>query len=241
MLDIKNILAAELNFNFDYGRIKKEILSTKEFWNHIPPYDFNIQAAKIGSIFASAPIDLYNRADYQTTQHRRIYKNLQGQHIFYMRYHRDNIKKIDRFDITKKLNVEGWQWRQEVIEKTPYLQSCVESLPYEHVGCIRVFITENTFFATHRDYGWGKNSLSKDYDSCFGLSIIPDTGGVPMKIQSFETGTIHEVHSNAMLFNDSAWHGVGMVDGIRITIRIFGKIDYQKFLPYVDIDSVILS
>lgn len=62
-----------------------------------------------------------------------------------------------------------------------------------------------------------------------------------MKIQSFKNKTIHEVNGNAMLFNDSAWHGVGMVNGMRITIRVFGKIDYQKFLPYLDFQSVILS
>jgi hypothetical protein len=241
MLDIKNILAAELYLNFDYNRIKEEILSTREFWNHSPPYDFNINAAKQGSIFASASMDIYDQADFQTSQHRHINKDLRGQYIFYMKYHKDNIKNINRFDVTKKLNVEGWQWRPEIIERTCYLKSCIESLPYDHIGCIRVFVTENTFFATHRDYGWGEEILSKDYDSCFGLSIIPDTGGVPMKIQSFETGTIHEISGNAMLFNDSAWHGVGMVNGIRITIRVFGKIDYQKFLPYINQDSIILE
>ena len=62
-----------------------------------------------------------------------------------------------------------------------------------------------------------------------------------MKIHSFATGKIHEVSGNAMLFNDSAWHGVGIVNDTRITIRVFGKIDYQKFLHFINQDSVILS
>jgi hypothetical protein len=240
-MDIKNILAASLDLDFDYNKIKEEILATKKFWNHSPPYDFNVQAAKQGQIFASESLDLYDRVDYQTKQHQHISKDLRGQYIFYMRYHIDNKKNVNRFDITKKLDVQGWRWREEIIEKTPYLRFCLESLPYEHIGCIRVFITENTFFATHRDYGWGEDRLSKDYDACFGLSIIPDTGRVPMKIHSFETNEVHNVSGNAMLFNDSAWHGVGMVEGIRITIRVFGKIDYQKFLPFVNHSTVILS
>lgn len=240
-MDVKNILAASLNLDFDYNKIKSEILATKKFWNHSPPYDFNLQAAKQGRIFASESLDFYDLATYQTSNHKHIDRSLKGQYIFYMRYHTENKKNMNRFDITKKLNIEGWRWRDEIIENTPYLKFCIESLPYENIGCIRIFITENTFFATHRDYGWGEEKLSKDYDACFGLSIIPDTGGVPMKIQSFETGKIHKVTGNAMLFNDSAWHGVGMVDGIRITIRVFGKIDYQKFLPLIDQDSVILS
>lgn len=240
-MDVNNILAASLNLDFDYNQIKEEILATKQFWNHSPPYDFNIQAAKQGRIFASESLECYDQVDCQTSQHRHNNKNLRGQHIFYMRYHADNKKNVNRFDVTKKLNVEDWQWRKEIIEKTPYLKSCLESLPYEHIGCIRVFITENTFFATHRDYGWDEEKLSKDYDACFGLSIIPDTGGVPMKIYSFETNKVHNVSGNAMLFNDSAWHGVGMVEGIRITIRVFGKIDYQKFLPFINHNTVILA
>lgn len=240
-MDVKKILAASLNFDFDYDRIKKEILNTRDFWSHSPAYDFNIQAAKIGSIFAADSLDNYDKIDYQNTFHKHVSKSLRGQYIFYMRFHQDNDKKISRFDTTKNLSIEGWRWRQEIVEKTPYLKACIENLPYSHIGCVRIFITENTFFATHRDYGWGKEELSKDYNACFGLSIIPDTGGVPMKIYSFDTRTVHEVYGNAMLFNDSAWHGVSMVDGIRITIRVFGEIDYQKFLPYIDHRSVILS
>lgn len=240
-MNVKSILAARLDFDFDYERIKKEILDTRKFWIHSPAYDFNIQAAKEGRIFAADSLKNYNRIDFQTVNHQHITKDLRGQHIFYMRYHENNNNKVSRFDVTKKLSVTGWQWRNEIIENTPYLKSCIESLPYKHIGCIRVFITENTFFATHRDYGWGEDKLSTDYDSCFGLSIIPDTGGVPMKIYSFDTRAVHEVDGNAMLFNDSAWHGVGMVNGIRITIRIFGEIDYQEFLPYINSGSVILS
>jgi hypothetical protein len=104
-----------------------------------------------------------------------------------------------------------------------------------------VFITENTFFATHRDYGWGKNKLSEDYDRCFGLSIIPDTGNVPMKIQSFKNKEVYDISGNAMLFNDSAWHGVPYVSGTRITIRIFGEIDYQYFMSYIDPDTLVVE
>ena len=44
-----------------------------------------------------------------------------------------------------------------------------------------------------------------------------------------------------MLFNDSAWHGVSMVEGIRITIRVFGQIDYNNFLPYLNQKYLILE
>lgn len=240
-MDVKTILAAGLNFNFDNERIKQEILSTRSHWGVSPPWLSNINRALSGQVFMSESAENYEKIDRLVKDTTVIRRDLKGQYIFYMRSHGDNPDQITRFDYTKQLQTEGWRWREELKPLLPYTIECIESLPYNSIGCIRVFITENTFFATHRDYGWGTEALSKDYDRCFGLSIIPDTGGVPMKIQSFETGTVHEIPGNAMLFNDSAWHGVGMVEKTRITIRVFGDIDYQSFLPYIDPNSLVVA
>lgn len=240
-MDIKTVLAAGLDLNFDYEKIKNEILSTREFWDHSPPYDFNIDAAKQGKIFPAEAIEMYDKIDFQDKFALRTTKELRGQYIFYMRYHPTNKSKVSRFDITKNLTVDEWKWRPEIIDRTPYFKNCIESLNYNHIGCIRVFITENTFFPTHRDYGWEQEQLNTNYDACFGLSIIPDTGNVPMKIYSFATKQVHEIFGNAMLFNDSAWHGVSMVEGIRITIRVFGQINYNNFLPYLNQKYLILE
>lgn len=183
----------------------------------------------------------YHRADYQNDVTKQVIKKeLQGQYIFYLRENLENTKDIKRFDFTKTLPTDKWVQIDQFKKSLPYTIEYIENLPYKHIGCIRVFITENTF-AAHRDYGWGKNSLSKDYEKCFGLSIIPDTRNVSMKIQSFKDNKVYDIHGNAMLFNDSAWHGVPYVPGLRITIRIFGEIDYQSFIPYIDSDTLIIE
>jgi hypothetical protein len=241
-MDLKKIMAVSLNLPIDYEKIKKELLSTREMWKFSPPWESNIRKALSGQIFMSESLNNYHRADYQNDVTKQVVKKeLPGQYIFYLRENLDNVNNIKRFDYTKTLPTDKWVWIDHFKTSLPYTIECIENLPYKHIGCIRVFITENTFFATHRDYGWGRNNLSKDYDRCFGLSIIPDTGGVPMKIQSFKNNNVYDIYGNAMLFNDSAWHGVPYVSGLRITIRIFGEINYQSFMPYMDSDTLVIE
>lgn len=241
-MDIKRILAAPLNLPFDYDLIKKEILSTRSIWKFSPPWLSNMKRAMSGQIFMSESLDNYMRADYQNDVNRQVVKKeLPGQYIFYLRRNIANANNVTRFDLTKDMPVDKWLWIEDLRKKLPYTIECIESLPYEHLGCVRVFVTENTFFATHRDYGWGQEKLSDNYDRCLGLSIIPETGSVPMKIQSFKNKKVYDIEGNAMLFNDSAWHGVPLVSDLRITIRIFGVVDFQKFVPYLDEDSLILE
>lgn len=241
-METQKLLAAKLDLDIDYARIKEELLSVRDQWIASPPWKGNIDAALRGDIFMSESEDYYRRADLQEeSDSRRVLQSqeLPGQHIFYLREHVDNIANNQQFSITKRLSTEGWHWRDDIKAKIPYTIECIEKFPYNHLGCIRVFVTENTFFATHRDYGWGREELSTDYDKCFGLSLIPDDGGVPMKIQSFKDKQVHEIPGNAMLFNDSAWHGVGFVPGIRISIRIFGSIDFNTFVPYIDGSHIV--
>lgn len=238
---ITDILAAKMDFNFDYEKIKNEILSLRKYWVYTPPYKANLDAPNLGKIFRSDSKEYYDKIDY-TLDHTKprsgvIRRDLRGQYIFYLRNHKNNVTNDTRFSYVKTLSTEGWQWIKEFETNLSYTINCIESIGYEHIGCIRVFITENTFFPTHRDTISGDKEnpqISHDYERCLGLSLIPDTGGVPMSIQSFKDNEIYNVHGNAMLFNDSAFHGVKYTPGIRITIRIFGKIDFQKFEKHID-------
>jgi hypothetical protein len=241
-MDLKRIMGVSLNLPIDYNKIKEELLTTRSLWKFSPPWESNMKKAMSGQVFMSESLDNYLRADYQNDVTKTVTKKeLPGQYIFYLRENLENTNNISRFDYTKKLPTDKWVWIDHFKKTIPYTIECIEQLPYKHIGCIRVFITENTFFATHRDYGWGKNKLSEDYDRCFGLSIIPDTGNVPMKIQSFKNKEVYDISGNAMLFNDSAWHGVPYVSGTRITIRIFGEIDYQYFMSYIDPDTLVVE
>jgi hypothetical protein len=42
-----------------------------------------------------------------------------------------------------------------------------------------------------------------------------------------------------MIFRDSQPHGVPYTPGIRITIRIFGEIDFDALEKYIDKSSIV--
>jgi hypothetical protein len=42
-----------------------------------------------------------------------------------------------------------------------------------------------------------------------------------------------------MIFNDSAWHGVPLTDGTRITIRIFGDANFEDFSKFLNKENVV--
>ena len=234
-MNVTDLLAAELNFPFDYTKIKQEMISLRQYWRYTPPYKGHIDTAMAGLVFKSETDELYKKIDYiddDGTTH--VHNGMQGQYIFYLRENRNNTT-AEKFIITKSLPTDSWDWIEQYKSIIPYTIECIESLPYNHIGCIRVFVTENTFFPTHRDYGMGGPAvLSDEYEKTLGLSIIPDTGNVPMQIYSYKNKEVCKVPGNAMLFNDSAFHGVGYTSGIRITIRVFGDIDFQEFLPYIN-------
>lgn len=233
-MNVTDLLAAELNLPFDYEKIKSEMLSLRQYWKYTPPYKEHIDSALAGLVFKSESDDLYKKIDYIDTNNTHVHNGMQGQYIFYLREN-DNNLNAEKFIVTKSLPTNSWNWIEKYKNIMPYTIECIESLPYTQIGCIRVFVTENTFFPTHRDYGvGGPPVLSTEYAKTLGLSIIPDTGNVPMQIFSYKNKEVCKVPGNAMLFNDSAFHGVEYTPGIRITIRVFGEIDFQKFIPYIN-------
>lgn len=239
-MNVNEVLAAGLNLDFDYEKIKKEMLDLRPYWTYTPPYKDHIDSGLSGLVFMSESKENYEKIDYIISQGDKlppkyIKKELQGQWIYYLREHVDNQTGTHKFAVTKNLSTEGWRWIDQYKDIVPYTIQCIESLPYKHIGCIRVFVTENTFFPTHRDFGMGgPPELSKDYAKTLGLSLIPDTGDVPMSIYSYKQKQVYEVFGNAMLFNDSAFHGVKYTPGLRITIRVFGEIDFSNFQPFID-------
>jgi hypothetical protein len=235
-IKITDLLGAEMELSLDYKKIKEEMLALKPFWIYTPPYKRNLDAAKTGIIFQSGTEYLNEQIDYIDENNLIQNRNLKGQYIFYLTEHKDNLSNNKRFAYTKQLSSDGWSWIDKYRDLMPYTIKCIEDLPYSTIGLVRVFVTENTFFPTHIDTKKlvdGKFVQSDDYSKCLGISIIPDTGNVPMSIWSFKNKEIYKIYGNAMLFNDSAPHGVNFTPGTRITIRIFGNIDFQKLEPYI--------
>jgi hypothetical protein len=42
-----------------------------------------------------------------------------------------------------------------------------------------------------------------------------------------------DLRGHCLLFDDSCWHGVAMTQGMRITLRIFGKLDFERLRPHL--------
>jgi hypothetical protein len=80
--------------------------------------------------------------------------------------------------------------------------------------------------------------LHDDITKTLGLSLVPLTGNVPLRIWSSTENAVKEVEGNAMLFRDSQPHGVPFTKDARITIRIFGDIDFNDLDDYIDLNTI---
>jgi hypothetical protein len=228
---MNNILAAKINLDCDYSTITQEVLDCSKFWRYIPPYKHQIDNP-LNKEFNVATEDDFAAIDYIDVQANRavIKRGGGGAHIFYMR--ENTATTSQSFADTKPLPHNTWKWRDEL--NIPYTKKFIESLPFTTIGMIRVFIFKDTFLPVHKDYSTGGKIHSPDYEKCLGLSIIPTTGNVPMKIWSNQLNKVVSVPVNLILFNDSVWHAVPKTTGYRITIRVFGDIDYSYFSDKID-------
>lgn len=239
-MDYTNILAVKLDLPIDNDKITSEILSCQEYWKYTPAKISQLERGLSGDWFLSSDIADYRTVDYGIPNYKLqqldiVERELRGPSMFYLTEHVDANTINDRYDQTKTYKLDGWSWQKQLTDRIPYTKSVIESY-FEKVGCVRVFVMPNTFLVTHQDYNFEATAdeVSADYDRCLGLSLIPSDGGVPMKIWSRKLQHVVDVPGNAMIFNDSVRHGVPKTTGYRITIRIFGKVNYEQFTKFID-------
>lgn len=249
MISFDQVLACKLKTNFDFEKIANELLNCRSSWVETPIWQNWIDMAKRGEFFKVESDEMYDKIS-------RSYKDANGFEIkddrefkgFYNLYLTSPEVESDfknrSFNRTKYLDHSLWRWRPSLKHKIPYTIQCIESLPYKSIGLIRVFITKNTFFPTHYDYDYNldNSNLSgqDDLTKTLGVSLVPSTGDVPLKIWSNKDNCVKTIHGNSMLFRDSQPHGVPFTAGTRITIRIFGNIDFNLLEDYIDKDSIVL-
>ena len=247
MIDFESLLAVNLNFNFDYDKMAQELMSCRPYWSRSPIWQSWIDMAERGDFFKVESNEYYNKISrFYKTQDGKVAvdkRELDGFYNFYLRTPEEEHKFVEKsFNRTKYLTHDRWQWKDSLKRKIPYTIKCIESLPYKNIGLIRVFITENTFFPTHYDYDYNldnDNDTGKDdITKTLGVSLVPLTGAVPLRIWSSTEQSVKEIPGNAMLFRDSQPHGVPFTKDTRITIRIFGDIDFNDLNEYLDKDTV---
>jgi hypothetical protein len=227
-----NFIGACVDYQFDFARMEREIRACEEYFVYTPPYQGQVDGGLRGSIpFMSESADNYRRLETYCDGVRQ--NELKGVRTIYLRNSRDSdVVSEPRYAITKRLGHDTWFWRPELAPRIPYTIQCIESLPYARIGMIRAFISEDTFMPTHRDMAPGPGHR-KPYAKrhAVGISLIPATGGVGMLIWNEREGSVLELQGHCLLFDDSRWHGVPMTRGMRITLRIFGEIDFERLGP----------
>jgi hypothetical protein len=222
------LIAATLDYRFDYPRIADEVRSCEEFFVYTPPYRRQIDQGISGGIpFMSESAANYRRID-SMAEDGITTSALKGVSTFYLRNSKEcDVTEDSRFRTTKALSHRSWFWRPELRDRLRYTIQCIESLPYRTLGLIRAFLCEDSFMPTHRDTQPDANG-AYDRSRALGVSLIPATGDRGMLIWNERRRRTHEVRGHCLLFDDSCWHGVPMTRGLRITLRILGELDLAK-------------
>lgn len=203
----------DIKIDYNYDLVVKEILSCRNLFVDIPPYQDWIDLAKQKKIFM---VDSEERYDSITVRNKAniIKKSIHPPKSFYIKSPDPDFQPYLR---SKKSNFEDSKWNPSLGSRLKYTKTLIENLPFEHVGLVRVFILENTFLPTHHD------KIFSNANNSLGLSLVPIHSGSPLMVYDRETRKIESIFSNCFLFDDSHLHGIPMVNGLRIDIRVFGK------------------
>lgn len=153
----------------------------------------------------------------------------------YSLFLRKNSEFIDySYRGAKQANGSLWNWDYEL--HIPYTRSVIESLPFREIGTIRVVYFPNVPCVEHTDWD---NETDKIHS--LGLSLIPSTGNTWCEVWSEQLESYVKIPGNAMLLNDSIKHRVPCSEGTRITMRVFGDIDYSWFINKIDFEHCYLK
>ena len=126
------------------------------------------------------------------------------------------------FRTAKSVNYDDWTWDYDL--NIPYTRKIIGCMPFLKLGTVRVVYFPDVPCIEHTD--WDDSS---DHKHTLGLSLIPNTANTCCNVWSEKLKKYVEIPGNAMLLNDSIKHFVPLGQGTRITMRVFGEIDYNYF------------
>ena len=127
----------------------------------------------------------------------------------------------------KSADFDSWRWDPELC--LDYTRTVVDSMPWQSLGTVRVVYFPDIACVEHTD--WDDPT---DTEHTLGLSIIPNTAATHCNVWYAKENRYISLASNAMLLNDSVRHNVPAGRGTRITMRVFGRIDYTWFNDKID-------
>jgi hypothetical protein len=122
----------------------------------------------------------------------------------------------------KSIDYNSWLWDYNL--DIPYTREVIQNIPFKRLGAVRVVYFPDVPCVEHTDW-----DDANDNEHTLGLSIIPNTAETFCNVWSEQEGKYLPIPGNAMLLNDSIKHWVPQGKGTRITMRVFGEIDYSWF------------
>jgi len=122
----------------------------------------------------------------------------------------------------KSADFSSWVWDLDL--DIPYTRSVIDTIPFKTLGTVRIVYFPNIPCMEHTDW-----DNATDVSHTLGISIIPDTANTHCNVWSEKENRYVSIAGNAMLLNDSIRHNVPQGHGTRITMRLFGDIDYTWF------------
>ena len=135
---------------------------------------------------------------------------------------KSSIQTEYRYRGAKSADFSSWDWDWDV--DIPYTRSVISTIPFVTLGTVRIVYFPSIPCMEHTD--WDNVS---DVRHTLGISIIPDTANTHCNVWSEKENQYVSIPGNAMLLNDSVRHNVPAGTGTRITMRLFGEIDYTWF------------
>ena len=202
-----------LDYEYDKEKVIQEIMSCSDLFYSIAPLASWINLAKQKRIFMVESEQLYENITYQDAN-GIVEKSLKPPMSFYIK--KDSNFHNAAYSKAKNFSLENSLYNPSINGRLEYCIKVIEELPFSHIGLIRVFIVENTFLPTHHD------GLYNEKFRNLGISLVTIHSGSPLNYFNRKNNKVESTYSSCFLFDDSCLHGIPMVYGLRIDIRIFG-------------------
>lgn len=201
----------ELDFEYDKTRMTQEILSCSDLFFEIPPYEYWMDLAMKNKIPMVESLERYRSITFVKNE-GIIRKEISPAKSLYFKSPKSEFKSYSE---SKLFDAESCVWNEKILDKISYTKEVIENLPFSKIGIVRVFLCKNTFIPTHDD-------KTKSLKNNIGISLVPVHSETPFIIFDRKSNRSYPVLSSSFIFDDSNLHGIPMVHGLRIDVRIFG-------------------
>jgi hypothetical protein len=145
----------------------------------------------------------------------------QVSHPFWIIFIRNN-KRIERTGIENKAISEDCHWTENA-KHFPTLINLVESMPFESVGRVIIFMTEsNNQTVPHFDAGNAKQRNEKPNDDFVWFTTSNNTKKI-FVMDGITEEKIYPENKKFIWWNEMDFHGTDAVPGFSFSVRIDGK------------------